>query len=226
MCEVTFMAIKAVLFDLDNTLYDFSTVHRQALAALAEYGESRFDVPARRFLIAYQEADKQLKRELPHVAACHNRIIICQRMLELLGLPSIVTPLELYETYWGTLLRIMKPRDGAIELLNRLHRRHVRTAIVTDMTAHIQHRKIAALGFAGVLDAMVTSEEAGVEKPNPKISTVCISCKSSRRKRYISATALSGILSAHTPPVCCPSGSTPPASRRRALIFRTKSCTA
>lgn len=116
------MAIKAVLFDLDNTLYDFSTVHRQALAALAEYGESRFDVPARRFLIAYQEADKQLKRELPHVAACHNRIIICQRMLELLGLPSIVTPLELYETYWGTLLRIMKPRDGAIELLNRLHR--------------------------------------------------------------------------------------------------------
>ena len=76
------MAIKAVLFDLDNTLYDFSTVHRQALAALAEYGESRFDVPARRFLIAYQEADKQLKRELPHVAACHNRIIICQRMLE------------------------------------------------------------------------------------------------------------------------------------------------
>ena len=104
------MAIKAVLFDLDNTLYDFSTVHRQALAALAEYGESRFDVPARRFLIAYQEADKQLKRELPHVAACHNRIIICQRMLELLGLPSIVTPLELYETYWGTLLRIMKPK--------------------------------------------------------------------------------------------------------------------
>ena len=33
------MAIKAVLFDLDNTLYDFSTVHRLALAALAEYGE-------------------------------------------------------------------------------------------------------------------------------------------------------------------------------------------
>ena len=151
------MAIKAVLFDLDNTLYDFSTVHRQALAALAEYGESRFDVPARRFLIA-----------------CHNRIIICQRMLELLGLPSIVTPLELYETYWGTLLRIMKPRDGAIELLNRLHRRHVQTAIVTDMTAHIQHRKIAALGFAGVLDAMVTSEEAGVEKPNPKIFLDCL----------------------------------------------------
>ena len=168
------MAIKAVLFDLDNTLYDFSTVHRQALAALAEYGESRFDVPARRFLIAYQEADKQLKRELPHVAACHNRIIICQRMLELLGLPSIVTPLELYETYWGTLLRIMKPRDGAIELLNRLHRRHVQTAIVTDMTAHPQHQKIAALGFAGVLDAMVTSEEAGVEKPNPKIFLDCL----------------------------------------------------
>ena len=29
-------------------------------------------------------------------------------------------------------------------------------------------------GFAGVLDAMVTSEEAGVEKPNPKIFLDCL----------------------------------------------------
>ena len=172
--EVTIMAMKAVLFDLDNTLFDFATAHKQSLIALAEYGESRFDVPARRFLLAYQQADRQLKQEQPLVAACHNRIIIAQRMLELLGLPSIVTPLELYETYWGTMLRSIKPRDGAVELLSRLHHQRIRTGICTDMTAHIQHRKIAALGLAGYLDAMVTSEEAGVEKPNPKIFLDCL----------------------------------------------------
>ena len=48
------MAMKAVLFDLDNTLFDFATAHKQSLIALAEYGESRFDVPALRFLLAYQ----------------------------------------------------------------------------------------------------------------------------------------------------------------------------
>lgn len=168
------MAIKAVLFDLDDTLYDFSSVHRQALQALAEYGEARFDIPARRFLVAYREADNQIKQELPLVSACHNRIIICQRMLELMDLPSIVAPLDLYETYWGTLLRAIKPREGAAELMERLHRRHIRTAIVTDMTAHIQHRKIAALGLADSLDVMVTSEEAGIEKPDPKIFQLCL----------------------------------------------------
>ena len=168
------MAIKAVLFDLDNTLYDFNTAHKQSLRAMAEYGESRFDIPARRFLLAYQEADKQIKQELPLVAACHNRAIIAQRMLELLGLPSLVTPLELYETYWGTMLRSIKPMDGAVELLSRLHKQQIRTGICTDMTTHIQHRKIAALGLASYLDAMVTSEEAGVEKPNPKIFHDCL----------------------------------------------------
>lgn len=168
------MAIRAVLFDLDNTLYDFNTVHRQALRAMAEYGESRFDIPARRFLLAYQQADQQLKKEQPFAAACHNRVIIAQRMLEMLELPSLVTPLELYETYWGTILRAIKPMDGAVELLSRLHRQHVRTGICTDMTTHIQHRKIAALGLASYLDVMVTSEEAGVEKPNPKIFHDCL----------------------------------------------------
>lgn len=168
------MALKAVLFDLDNTLYDFSSAHKEGLRAMAEYGQSRFDIPARRFLLAYQQADRQLKQELPHVAACHNRVLISQRMLELLGLPSVVTPLELYETYWGTILRMIKPRDGATELLGRLHHQHIRTGICTDMTAHIQHRKIAALGLSAYLDVLVSSEETGVEKPDPRVFLHCL----------------------------------------------------
>ena len=168
------MAIQAVLFDLDNTLYDFTGAHKQALIALARYGESRFDIPARRFLSAYQQADHQLKAELPLVAACHNRLLIAQRMLELLELPSLVTPLELYEVYWGTLLRVIRPFPGAADVLSHLHNKGIRTGICTDMTAHIQHRKIATLGLAPYLDAMVCSEEAGVEKPHPKIFHDCL----------------------------------------------------
>ncbi len=168
------MALKAVLFDLDNTLYDFSSAHKLGLRAMAEYGESRFDIPARRFIQSLQLSDWQLKKEQTNFAACHNRVIICQRMLEMLGLPSLVTPLELYETYWSTVLHTIKPYSGVVELLGRLQNQHIRTGICTDMTAHIQHRKIAALGLADRLDTMVTSEEAGVEKPNPKIFLDCL----------------------------------------------------
>ena len=168
------MTLKAVIFDLDNTLYDFNTAHRLGLREMANYGESRFGVSAERFLQAYRLVDVQLKKELPYSAACHNRLIIAQRMLELLGLPSLVTPLELYETYWGTIIRTIKPFEGVTALLSTLKRQHIKTGIITDMTAHIQHRKIAALGLSEYFDVMVTSEEAGIEKPNPKIFYDCM----------------------------------------------------
>ncbi len=168
------MSLKAVLFDLDNTLFDFNTAHKQSLRDMTEYGEARFDVPAQEFAQAYRRADRQLKAELPNVAACHNRILIAQRMLELMHLPSIVTPLELYETYWSSMLGSIKPREGVVEFLSRLQRKGIRTGLCTDMTAHIQHRKIAALGLTNYIDRIVSSEEAGTEKPNPKIFFCCL----------------------------------------------------
>ena len=41
--------------------------------------------------------------------------------------------------------------------------------ICTDLTVHIQHRKIRKLRIDEYIDAIVTSEEAGVEKPDFKM---------------------------------------------------------
>lgn len=168
------MALKAVIFDLDDTLYDFASLHQEGLRAMADFGEARYDIPAQTFLQIYRMEDRRLKRELPGIAANHNRTIIMQRVLERLRLPSLVGPLDLYETYWGTLLCAMKPRPGAIELLDKLQSNGVRCAICTDMTAHIQHRKIASLGLASYFDYMVTSEEAGADKPDPRMFQLCL----------------------------------------------------
>ena len=45
----------------------------------------------------------------------------------------------------------------------------MKIGICTDLTAHIQHRKIRKLGLSEWIDEIVTSEEAGAEKPNEKI---------------------------------------------------------
>ena len=63
---------------------------------------------------------------------------------------------------------------GARKLLNALHDKYIRVAVCTDLLAHIQHRKMLALGLVDDVDCLVTSEEAGVEKPSPKIFAMCL----------------------------------------------------
>jgi putative hydrolase of the HAD superfamily len=57
---------------------------------------------------------------------------------------------------------------GALELLRSLHGR-VRIAVVTNNTVAEQTEKLATFGFAGLVDALVTSEEIGVAKPDGRI---------------------------------------------------------
>jgi len=59
----------------------------------------------------------------------------------------------------------MKFDDGVIEFFNSFKGTDI--CLITDLTAHIQYRKIKKLGLDKYIKQIITSEEAGVEKPNP-----------------------------------------------------------
>ncbi len=82
--------------------------------------------------------------------------------------------LRMYEAYWGTFLEKMQLFDGAREFMDRMRAHGITMMICTDLTAHIQHRKIEALGIAGDIKYLVTSEEAGKEKPAPEMFALCL----------------------------------------------------
>ncbi len=75
----------------------------------------------------------------------------------------------MYEEYWTYILDNMKLNEGVLQLLEFCKKNKIKIGICTDLTVHIQHRKIRKLGIDKFIDAIVTSEEAGVEKPNFKI---------------------------------------------------------
>lgn len=66
------------------------------------------------------------------------------------------------------------PVPGVIDFLKELKKRGVRTGTGTDMTAYIQYKKLESLGAAPYIDFMVSSEEAGVEKPHPHLFEICV----------------------------------------------------
>ena len=108
-----------------------------------------------------------MHKELAGTASSHNRVLYFQRLIEKTN--NTVDPeliLILYKTYWNTFLKNMKLKKGALEMLKELKKRDIKTAIVSDLTTHIQLRKMKQLKISRYFDYLVTSEEAGSEKPH------------------------------------------------------------
>ena len=158
---------RGVVFDLDGTLYDYATNHAIAMKSLCACAKERLGVEETEFAEVYDEAKKLVKLRLTESAAQHNRLLFCQTALELLEINPFPHALELCESYWSCFIEHMVPYDGALDMLKELKEKGIRTAICTDMTAQIQYRKIRRLGFAELIDRLVTSEEIGAEKPSP-----------------------------------------------------------
>ena len=102
------------------------------------------------------------------------QILFCQTALELLGKNPFIYAVDMYDIYWNTFIEDMKPFEGAVEFVKTLKESGIKTAVCTDMTAHIQFRKLKKLGFSEFIDYIVTSEETGVEKPSPAMFNLAL----------------------------------------------------
>ena len=157
----------AILFDTDNTLYPYDPAHAAAQQAVREKVVKTFSIAKEDFDKAFLEARTQVKNRLKHTASSHSRLLYLQRMLEIMGLGSqVLLALDFEQTYWRTFLNNAVLFDDVKELLDDIRLLGIPTAIVTDLTAQIQFRKVVYFGLDHYFDYIVTSEEAGFDKPH------------------------------------------------------------
>lgn len=169
------MAIKAVLFDLDDTLYtSFKELNDRGYEAASAYAERELGIPAAAFDERAREARTYYHTVLHAEPESHDRVVQMQRALEYFGVNPVLHAQKLHEIYWDTLIAGMELRPGTPELLDALRARGIKTAVCTNMMADKQMEKIVALGLAGKFDAFVASEEAGRDKPAPRIFELCL----------------------------------------------------
>lgn len=166
--------VRAVIFDLDNTLYAYDPLDKEAGERVREYARKEIGIAAEQYKDAYLFGRNETKKQLHDVGASHNRMLYFQKTLEHLGVSPICYSLKMYEVYWGTFLEKMKLYEGARRFIDCLHEHEIKVMVCTDLTAHIQHRKLEALGLAEDISYLVTSEEAGREKPSPEIFALCL----------------------------------------------------
>ena len=157
----------AVIFDTDNTLYPYLPAHKEATRAVEEKVERQLGINKVIFRSAFKEARQEIKNRLGNVASSHSRLLYMQRTIEKLEFGTrILTTLDLEQTYWRTFLINCKLFPGVLDFILLLKSKGVITANITDLTAQIQFRKLVYFGLDEFFDYVVTSEEAGADKPD------------------------------------------------------------
>lgn len=161
--------MKTIIFDLDNTLYDYSKCNDYAEQFLFLKISSDINVSIDYVEQCLKRAKANVKERLQGTAAEHNRLLYMQEICEEMDISPFVYAVSWYNTYWDSFLSVCTPYDYVIPTLEYLKKININVLILTDLTAMIQFRKINALGIESYIDYIVTSEEVGSEKPSQKM---------------------------------------------------------
>ena len=155
------MAYQWILFDLDDTLFDFPAA--EALrAAFAHYSVTL----TAEMLADYQALNRALWEQ--YNAGLIDVQTLKQARFRDLAPQLGVAPLELNQRFMQAILERSQPLGGVQQTLQLLQGR-VKMGIITNGFADIQHARLQQSGLAECFDFMLVSEELGVNKPDPRI---------------------------------------------------------
>jgi len=160
--------IKAVLFDLDDTLYDYDLPNKKALDIVHKIISKKIKISKEKFLIKFNQSKKEVRSELNHLPDSHDRIIYFQRFGEKINLDLVFT-LKLYDLYYSTFLKELKPQKSILKTFKEIKNQGIKIVIITNEVVEIQLRKLNQLKLSKYVDYFVASEDAGIDKPNKKI---------------------------------------------------------
>ena len=159
-----------VLLDIDNTLYAYAPAHKAGLEKVSEYINKVMGIDHDDFLNYYDQARKHVHTNLKNTGSSHSRLLYFQRFIEISGnYDKLHLVSEFNEVYWDEFIKNIEIFEGVFEFLDYIKELKIPVVLVTDLTLDVQIKKITRLNLEGRFDFLVTSEEAGKDKPDRKI---------------------------------------------------------
>jgi HAD superfamily hydrolase (TIGR01549 family) len=166
MNHIPLSNIKAILLDLDDTLYAYKSCHKAGYEACKVLASEQYSISNADFDTAWKAGREKVHHNLHGQGASHSRLLYAQKASEILfDKTNPKFALEIEETYWDTFLNKMEFKPGVEAFLIDAKCRGIKMCIVTDLTTQIQMQKWMKLDLGRYIDFLVSSEEAGIEKP-------------------------------------------------------------
>jgi putative hydrolase of the HAD superfamily len=155
--------IRAVAFDLDNTLINFMGFKRKsALAAARAMARSGLAGSpgkiAREIFGVYDEYGIEYQKTFS--TYLWKRGIRDFNEFEKIQQAAIVA-------YLDCKFHVLKPYRGVVPVLKRLHRKGMRICLVSDASRKNAWRRLAVSGMQNLFDLVVTHDDTGEYKPHP-----------------------------------------------------------
>lgn len=163
------MKIKAILFDLDDTLADTRKLYNLALFHCADVfnEETGKDLTDKEFRKMYFAARRNFKAVAPNSPTSHNRAVYFQKLIENLDFEvDYNLAYKLYRAYYDEIYEKMVLFPGIEDLLKWIRSTGRKIGIVSDGSSHIRLEKINVLKIGKYLNFVVSTEEVGVDKPS------------------------------------------------------------
>jgi putative hydrolase of the HAD superfamily len=170
-------AVRVVLSDLDDTLFDHMHATRSSLAEVREAtpGLSHWSLDD-------LEATHRDLLETMHVEVLAGRVSIddaraerFDRLMTAAGMPHTREhAVGVAQVYRRAYEHVWRAVPGALPLVKAIRQAGVKLVIVTNNVVHEQTIKLDRCGLAAYVDALVTSEGVGVAKPDPRIFEVAL----------------------------------------------------
>lgn len=161
--------LEAVVFDLDDTLYDYFECDQHALNALTELDyASVADI----FTFSLEEFEKaRISTKLNFEGlACVSRYRYFEELIKNFKTPDSSGFARVLEAqYWNFFFEKMRLRRGVETLIRYLNSQGIPIAVLTDQETWIQEKKLARLSIANAVNLLLTAEDVGEMKPSPKV---------------------------------------------------------
>lgn len=168
--------VKAVLLDLDDTIYKYQVCHDYAMeCCYCEIKKTKKDFKFDDFKDVYKQAQESVKKYLLNQGSGHSRLLYFQSLFEkIYGRTEIKITQKFENIYWKSFFKKMVLIPGVVSFLKKCQKFNVKVCVISDLTTKIQFQKIGFLRLDKYIDFIVTSEEAGTEKPHPDIFSLAL----------------------------------------------------
>lgn len=153
--------IKAVIFDLDNTLVDFMAMKRQAInAAICGMIDAGIE-------LTYEEVQTHIDK-IYNEQGIEYQLVFDALLKEVLGRVD-------YKILSAGIIAYRRAREAALTpyphvtaTLMRLVKNGIRLAVVSDAPAREAWLRLCQMNFHHIFDVVVTFDDTGERKPGPK----------------------------------------------------------